>query len=321
VRTARVSFRRCSDGAPPIPSGFRRVDGSDELVNRSLIPSSLNWLRASDAGRHWLERLPRLVEECAERWSLSLERPFPYAYASLALPGVAPDGTVCVLKIQFPDRESEHEAAALALWDGDGAVRLLGRDGERHALLLERCRPGTPLYERDEDAALDVMVELLPRLWKPARGPFRSLAEEAAWWAERLPVHWQRHGRPFEGRLLDAALQALRDLPASQGDQVLLHQDLHAGNVLRAEREPWLAIDPKPLAGEREFGIAALVRGGELGRGPHHVRHRLNRLTDALGLERERARQWALVQTLAWALDETQVFPEQVEVVRWLSEA
>ena len=251
---------------------------------------------------------------------MRLEAPFPYACASLALPAVLPGDVEGVLKIQFPDRESEHEAAALALWDGDGAIRLLAHDPERHALLLERCRPGTPLSLLDPEAALGVMVALLPRLWKPAGVPFRPLSDEAGWWAAYLPEKWSRAGRPFERPLLDAALEALDSLPGSQGEHVLLHQDLHAGNVLRAEREPWLAIDPKPLVGEREFGIAALVRGGELGHGFGPLRRRLHRLTSELGLDRERARLWALAQTLAWSFEGEAVIPELVECARWLLE-
>jgi len=263
-----------------------------------------------------------LREECVEQWSLRLEAPFRYAFASLAVPATLPDGGRAVLKIQFPDRESEHEAAALARWDGDGAVRLLAHDASRSALLLERCEPGTPLSQLAQDEALDVMAALLPRLWKPAGEPFRPLADEAAWWAEYLPVKWERSGGPFERRLLDAALDALASLPGSQGDQVLVHQDLHADNVLRARREPWLAIDPKPLAGEREFGVAAIVRGDELGRGPSHTRHRLDRVSSDLGLDRDRARAWTLAQTLSWAVSDAEgddVWDQShVETATWL---
>ena len=86
-------------------------------------------------------------------------------------------------------------------------------------------------------------------------------------------------GRPFERPLLDAALEAIETLGPSQGEQVLVNQDMHADNVVRAQREPWLLIDPKPLAGEREFGIAAIVRGGELGHSGEAVVHRLDPLT------------------------------------------
>lgn len=225
-----------------------------------------------------------------------------------------------MLKIQFPHRESEHEAAALELWAGDGAIRLLAHDPERHALLLERCIPGTPLSELVEDAVLDVFSELLPRLLKPADARFRALAEEAAWWARDLAGTWERTGRPFERPLLETALDALRTLPASQGEAVLLHQDLHPDNVLRAEREPWLAIDPKPLAGEREFAVAPIVRAFELGHERRLVLRRLDRLSSELGLERERARLWSLAQTVAWSFG-SDYFEQHIETARWLLDA
>jgi streptomycin 6-kinase len=234
---------------------------------------------------------------------------------SLPLAATRADGTSAVLKLQFPDRESEHEAEALRRWDGDGAIRLLAHDPARHALLLERCEPGSPLSDLGPDAALDVLVELLPRLWKPATVPFRSLAEEADWWAANLERTWNERGRLYSRRLLDAALDALRTLPTTQGEQVLLHQDLHAGNVLRAAREPWLVIDPKPLVGERAFAVAPIVRGGELGHSRRNVRHRLDRLSAELGLDRERARLWSLAQTVAWCMDN-----QSAETATWLDD-
>ena len=280
----------------------------------------LGWAEKSEEGRTWLARLPRLIEECAAQWELELGPPFPYAYASLAAPARLSDGEEAVLKICFPHRESEHEGDALRAWDGDGAVRLLAHDRDRWALLIERCRPGTTLREVDEDSALEVLAGLLPRLWVPVGEPFRPLADEAAWWAESLEANWEQAGRPFERELLDAALAALAELPSSQGEQVLLHQDLHADNVLRAEREPWLVIDPKPLVGEREFSLAPIVRGPELGHSERAVRKRLDYLSAELGLNRERARGWAVAQTVAWSFD-SDVLPHHVETTRWLLDA
>jgi streptomycin 6-kinase len=235
------------------------------------------------------------------------------------VPADLPDGTPAVLKLVYPHRESEHEADALELWDGEGAVRLLARDDERRALLLERCQPGTYLSERAQDEALGVLIGLLPRLWKPAGAPFRPLAEEAAWWLETLPPAWEAAGRPYERWLLEAGLEALRELAPTQGEQVLVHQDLHGENVLAAQREPWLAIDPKPLAGEREFALASIVRSFELGETRDDVVHRLDRLSAELGLDRERARGWALGQALAWA--DTDYMSHHVKTARWLVEA
>ena len=229
------------------------------------------------------------------------------------------DGEDAVLKIQEPHRESEHEAAALELWAGEGAVRLLAHDPTHHALLLERCLPGTTLAAAGAETALDVLIGLLSRLWKPAGPPFGTLAAEAAWWADSLAETWERFDRPFERRLLDAALEALHDLPRTQGEQVLLHQDLHGENVLAAQREPWLAIDPKPLVGEREFGIAPIVRSFELGHSRRDVLHRFDRLTSELGLDRDRARGWAVGQTIAWAFD-SKYQATHVETARWLLE-
>jgi streptomycin 6-kinase len=235
-------------------------------------------------------------------------------------PAVTADGQDVVLKVQEPHRESEHEAEALRLWDGDGAVRLLDEEPEEYALLLERCLPGTPLSAAGAETALDVFVELLPRLWKPAGQPFRSLAAEAAWWADSLEASWERFGRPFERRLLDAALEALQELPRTQGPAVLLHQDLHGDNVLAARRERWLAIDPKPLAGEREFGIAPIVRSRELGHSRAEVLGRFDRLVSELSLDRDRARGWTIGQTIAWAFD-GDVRRTHADVARWLLEA
>ena len=237
------------------------------------------------------------------------------------MPADLPSGPRAVLKIQFPDRESEHEAEALRVWDGHGAVRLLAHDAGRHALLLERCEPGTPLSEAGEDQALEVLTALLPGLWKPAGSPFRSVAEESAHWLDGLESAWERWGRPFERRILDAAVEALRHLPSSQAEQVLVHQDLHAANVQRARREPWLVIDPKPLTGEREFSVAPIVRDAELGHGRAATVRRLERLTADLGLDRERARAWTVAQTVAWAFDGPETVAGHADVARWLLDA
>jgi streptomycin 6-kinase len=277
-----------------------------------VIHERLTWLEELPEGRAWLARVPELLEECAEQWSLRLEEPIGTGFDAVVI--AAGDA---VLKLQFPHRESEHEAEALRVWGGDGAVRLLAHDPERHALLIERARPGTHLTAAGQEAAVDVFVDLLPRLLKPAGAPFRPLADDVAWWIDYLPKSWEHVGRPLERALLDTVIETLRGLAATQGEQVLLNQDLHADNVLGAEREPWLVIDPKPLAGEREFAVAPLVRGYELGHSKAATLRRFDRLTAELGLDRERARGWAAGQAIAWGVDQVM----HVEVARWLLEA
>jgi len=284
------------------------------------LPPSLDHLLRIPEGRAWRADLPRLVEECGERWSLRLGGPYPGSYVSLTMPADLSDGTAAVLKVQFPHHESEHEAEALRVWNGAGSIRLFDHDPGRHALLLERCIPGTHLRHQDPEGALGVLAGLLPRLLVPAGEPFTPLAEEAREWADGLRLQWERAGRPFDEQMVDAAVETLRDLANSEPDTVLLHQDLHADNVLRAEREPWLVIDPKPLVGDPAFSAAPVVRSYELGHSRTAVLHRLDRITAELGLDRERARGWAFGQTLAWAFEGDHALPRHVETAGWLLE-
>src|SRR5438067_589966 len=250
------------------------------------------------------------LDECVAQWQLEIGEAYAPGAAGHAVRATLPDGTPAVLKISTPHREAEQEADALERWDGDGAVRLLARDDERNALLLERCEPGTFLSESPD--ALDVLIGLLPRLWKNADG-FHTLADEAAHWAEYLPH--ECHDRS----LLDPALHYIRELAPTQGEQVLVHQDLHGENVLAAQREPWLVIDPKPLAAEREFAAASIVRSCELGHSKAAVLHRLDRVCAELNLDRDRALGWTVAQTVAWSGGSDYV-SEHIETVRWLLE-
>ena len=268
----------------------------------------------------WLERVPQLLNDCAEEWTLRLGEPYPQGAAGYVVRAERDDGTPVALKLIYPHREAEHEGEALRVWDGDGAVALLEHDADRWAVLLERCEPGALLAHADPDTALDVLIGLLPRLWRSTDLPFHLLEDEVAWWLDELPSEWERAGRPFERELLDEVTETLRALAASQGEQVLLHQDLHTDNVLAAEREPWLVIDPKPLLGEREFNVAPIVRDYVLGHSRDEVARRLDRLTSELGLDRERALGWAIGQTVAWMFESTQL-QKHLETVRWLVEA
>jgi streptomycin 6-kinase len=269
------------------------------------IPAGLAWMADHPVASAWLPTLPGLIDEVAHEWGLSsIGRPYAGASVSWAAPAVR-DGHEVAVKIQWPHPECEHEAAALRRWDGNGAVRLIAHDPDRHALLLERCTPGTRLAEAAEPGgvdAIEVMVDLLPRLWRPPSAPFRPLADEAADWRSTLWEDWAAAGEPCERRLVEAADEALRDLPPTQGETVLLHQDLHGDNVLASERG-WLAVDPKPLLGERELGAAPIIRDFTLGPERDQVLHRFDRLTAELGLDRDRTRGWTIAQTIAWAFD------------------
>jgi streptomycin 6-kinase len=212
------------------------------------VPAGLDWWRGEPGGPEWLASLPGVVDACVEQWSLTLGDPIEPAHISIVAPAELPDGGRGVLKVNFPEPESEQEADALRHWNGEGAVRLLAHDEARRALLIERCLPGTELWsiEGDEEATR-IATTVLRRLWRSAVNVsgYRLLADEAARWAEELPADWRALGRPFDRELLEEAVAACVELGPDQGEHIVLHQDFHGGNVLRAEREPWLAIDPK----------------------------------------------------------------------------
>lgn len=274
----------------PLPR--RPARGPDALK----VPTSLEWWRRVPGGTDWLDRLPSIVAECVEEWSVCIGEPYD-AHVSYVARVERDDGTGAVLKVNFPDAETEHEADALAFWPGDASVHLLESSPERRALLVERCDPGTQLWVRADEEALEVARELLPKLWRAGEpGPsFRRIADEAPMWAETLAA------RTLERELLEAALVALAELPHTQGELVLCNEDFHGGNVLLSERG-WLAIDPKPIVAEREFGVVSLVRD----RRPVDsatLERRLDALVD-LGLDRDRMRRWSLVHALWWGADD-----------------
>ena len=214
------------------------------------------------------------------------------------------------MKVFWPHHEAEQEADALERWDGDGAVQLLARDDERHAILLERCEPGSFLSQATDPVG--VLIELLPRLWRSGDG-FLPLAGGDG----DLGRAHARGARPQVPRR--RARHYIGELAPTQGEQVLVNQDLHGENVLAAQREPWLVIDPKPLAGEREFSVASIVRSSELGHSKRDVLYRLDRLCSELDLDRERAKGWTIAQTIAWSGGSDYV-DTHMETVQWLLE-
>jgi streptomycin 6-kinase len=231
--------------------------------------------------------------DLAREWGLELEAPFPSENAFVAAAGDA------VLKVNEPWHfEAEFEAEALARWNGRGAARLLRHDRERRALLVERCRPGTPLGHD----GIEVVCELLPQLWVEAGAPFRRLVDEAARWAEEVP---RRPG--IEPALLDRAVAVYRSAVDAPW---LVNQDLHGENVLLSERG-WLAIDPKPLVGERELSGVALLRNAAREGGTRAVTRWLDALA-GLGLDRARLRDWGVAHSVAW---------ESLEGARTIGEA
>jgi|1186.fasta_scaffold09763_3 streptomycin 6-kinase len=285
-----------------------------------LAEGMLHWHGAS--GQRWLDALPGRVADLERRWHVRAGEPFgEHGAVSWVAPAAMAGGSEAVIKIFLVNLENEHEAQALQHYAGRGAVRVLR--AEPGAMLLERLRPGTPLWdvEDDEEACL-IAVDVFRELWRPAppRHPFRRLADDAARWSREIPESWEAAGRPYEEDLARLGSRLALELGSSQSGQVVLHQDLHGGNILTAERDPWLAIDAKPLVGEREFDLASLIRDRRESVMRDIVVHRLDLLSGRLSLDRERARGWAIVHALAWGVDQGGAYEEMVACARWLAD-
>ncbi|HEX5626538.1 MAG TPA: aminoglycoside phosphotransferase family protein, partial [Actinomycetota bacterium] len=190
--------------------------------------------------------------------------------------------------------------------DGDGAVRLVDAEPARGALLLERLEPGTPLGDHPDRAeAIGIACALLRRVWRPVPNdhPFSLVRDLASGLADELLGRFVRQDRPFEERLLRTAVDLCRDLAASSEEAVLANRDFHLWNVLAAQREAWLVIDPKPLVGERAFDTGHLVRTLLPQRFDlNSVDAIVGRLATELELEPAHVYRWAFVRSVDDAL-------------------
>jgi streptomycin 6-kinase len=266
--------------------------------------------RGNPAGPAWLRDLPERVARLTERWGLELGPPYvPGGVTSYVAPARRADGRAAVLKVVLPHREARDEAAALRVWAGDGAVVLLDAAPEEDALLLERCDPGTPLADLDDrDAILDIGADVLVRLWRaPApEAPFEPLEAVTDWFAELVEARQAEFGRPLPERLVGEALVALRELPRTADARVVLHHDFHPGNVLAAQRQAWLAIDPKPQVGDPAFDPLQLILQTSDPLDDDDpaatIRYRLERVSERLGVDAARVRAWGVARCVEWAL-------------------
>jgi streptomycin 6-kinase len=284
--------------------------------------------REGDAARPWLAQLPELVAELCVRWGLRVSGDPMHGYIALVVP-VRRGNARHALKVSWVDDETVNEAAALALWNGGGAVRLLDADDAAGALLLEWLDPRRRLSDADLSVAVPVAGRLLRRLAVPVPAewpgrPVPGLRQWALELAAELPMLWLAKGRPFPERHLDAAVAvATAFAPSACG--LLVNRDMHYQNVLAGEREPWLVIDPKVMRGDAEFGLAPLLwRRLEEADGPAGLRRRFDTLVAEAGLDRELARGWTLLRAVdyqLWGLNRgfTEDAARCATVIDWLS--
>lgn len=274
----------------------------------------------------WLEALPALTAGLLDEWDLGVDGASMHGFCSLVVPVRTTSGRPAVLKVHTDAdaEESDHEHLALQHWAGNGTVRLLRADPRRRAMLLERLHPEdlTDLWDLE---ACEVVTGLYRRIHVPALPQLRTLSSYVDRWTadlRELP-----RDAPLPRRLVEQAISLGGDFVADEAtDGTMIHGDLHYENVLAADREPWLVIDPKPMSGDPHYELAPMLwnRFDELaGDVRDGVRRRFHTLVDTADLAEGRARAWVVVRMVhnaMWAIHDARGGPLPAEDRAWLTE-
>ncbi|MGW0788428.1 aminoglycoside phosphotransferase family protein [Streptomyces sp. NPDC002911] len=281
------------------------------------------------AGRAFGDALPGLAARFLEEWGLRRDGAVMHGMCALVLPVVRQaDGRLAALKLQMVDAETVGEPVALRVWGEAGAsvAGLLEHDAATGAMLLERLDERRPLTGvADARAAVRVLAELSARLVRvPAPPGMRRLEDAAARMLEAAPGAVAGLADEGERRLVLDCVAAVREVAGEPGDR-LLHWDLHYDNILAGRAEEgrageWVALDPKPLAGDPGFELfPALDNRFDAS----EVLWRFDLLSGALELDRERARAWTLgraLQNALWGIrrGKPRLWPDHAEIARQL---
>lgn len=257
--------------------------------------------RGAELAAH-LDRLPQLVRDVVEDWELTYDGTPRHGMCALVLPVRTPAGRPAVLKLNLPHDEARHEHLGLQAWQGNGTVRLLRADPHRWALLLERLHADETLRSVWDLEACEIVAGFYRRLHVPALPQLRRLSGYVERWTERLAE--LPSDAPVPRRLVEQAVSLGRRFVVDEAtDARMIHGDLHYDNVLAGDREPWLVIDPKPMAGDPHYEVAPMLwnRWDEVSRSGNvrdAVRRRFHTIVDTAELDEDRARDWVVVREI-----------------------
>lgn len=266
----------------------------------------------TEAANAWFQRLPSFLEECAERWQLTLLPPFENLSFHYVAPAIRADGTPVILKTSEFSDEFEHALAALRIFNGRGIASLLEYDEEKKVMLLERLQPGTmleSLVPEQDVQATSILAGIMRQLWRPVpREHTFPTVEQLGQDLTQLRAYSAFGYGPFPPRLVEEAMDLFATLSVSAEESMLLHGDLQHYNILRSG-DTWLAIDPKGVVGDPGYEVAAsffnpLPRILEVPNLEQMLARRVAQLSEELGMERARIRGWGLAQSVrnAWSM-------------------
>jgi len=269
----------------------------------------------------WLTAFPSYLKQLETTWNLRVLNLVEDLSFNIVAFVEGEDGTPYVLKMSPPNEEFRQEVVALKLYDGDGIAKLIRADKQGGAMLLERLRPGVSFWRTDDDElATRTCAELLLQLWRPVEdmSPFRDLQS----WTRALPAYLEQNpnGGALPQNFARKANDLLTELLQEQTDPVLLHADLHHGNILSATRQPYLAIDPKGIVGARAFDVTAFLRNPyDLTKRADFKRvleTRLSIFSEMLGLSKEELARWGYMfcaLSSCWCAEDLQANGEEFQ--------
>ncbi len=295
------------------------------LTDIQPVPNlSYNFVAFALSGASDSERIPALAGGARGRSATTLNHPsttdFPGPATVRAASTPVRDGRTgdklnpplraeVILKLGVPHRELTSEIAALRVYNGRGACRLLDADAQKGMFLLERLQPGRMLSTRmDDERATQIAADVMSQLWRPVPENKVDFIKLKDWFGgfKRLRQRYNGGTGPLPKQLVETAESLSTDLLAENKDEVLLHGDFHHFNVLESARG-WLAIDPKGVIGPRGYEVGPfLINPNDRfldGSNPRaQTERRIAILSEKLGMERERIRSWGICHAVlsAW---------------------
>jgi streptomycin 6-kinase len=274
------------------------------MSDRILVPQSYldqpGWWNGNGSG--WLAALPETVETQLLRWRLRIDGPVMHGSNALVVP-VVRDGERLVLRLSQPDSRAAEEIAALEFWAGRGTARLLEADPAVAAMVLERIEPGTPASLLPVRECMQVAGRVMRRIAvSPPPQGVRSTGEIVRRRCAEFAGEWDQLGRPFPVEVLRAAEATVIELGTPR-DDLAVDGDLHAQQILRATREPWLVVDMLLYRGDIEYDLARVLwdRIDDMPTDAD-VLACLDLLVRSAGLDPRRARTWAYFRTVDYWL-------------------
>lgn len=231
-----------------------------------------------------------LLRTYLDRWSLRLDGPPIIGNNATVQPVRTPQDVPAMLRLEPGSESFASQLTALTLWNGDGAVRVYDHDDGDCVMLLERLDHTRNLASLPTDDAAVIAGRVRARLSRPAPEGLPTLNALANRWAEELA-----RDTVVPKNLLDTAVGLCRELGPDAGRH-MVNADQHYENVLAADREPWLVIDPHVFSGDREFGLDTLLWGRLQDSTPRRI---LDLFIDVEDLDPVKAQAWTFVDAVA----------------------